>query len=500
MSRMDGGRRAAVSLPPVRGAHCTMGQPNGFFGVALVAFCVAAAWGFLALGPRRGMLAALLGGTLFVPVFEASAGVPLLRTKAMFVTGVVLGLSLVLDSRRWSRLRPGPLDVPALVLCFAPYLAASANGLEAYEAWSAVFAATLMFGGPYLLGRAYLGDRRGLADLAVALVGAGLVYVPLCLWEIRMSPQLHRLAYGYSPTVMFAQNIRFGGFRPVVFMSHGLMVALFLASATLVAYWLWRTGARRAVAGIPMGFAWAALGLTTVLCKSTGAVALLLAGVAVLEGTRLLRVPVLVLLLLAVPPAYCAARVAGWTGAALVNAAASAVTADRAQSLGYRFVHEAELVERAMERPWFGWGRWGRSRLHDATGRDVSVTDSLWIIALGETGLVGLVSLGLALGLPVLLLLRAVPARHWAEPGAASAAALAAVGLIGMVDDLLNTMATPVALAISGALVSLWWATRKARAAPVGNRRPRAARPAAGWRPPEPVLAAGAGRWRDDAP
>ncbi|MBI5071119.1 MAG: hypothetical protein HZB56_23115 [Deltaproteobacteria bacterium] len=472
-----------------------MGQANGFFGVALIAFCAAAAGCFLALGPRRGMVVALLGGTLFVPVFEASAGVPLLRTKAMFVAGVVLILSLVLDARRWIRFRPSLLDLPVLVLCAAPYLAATANDLGAYEAWSAVFAATLVFGGPYLLGRVYLGHRRGLAELAVALVGAGLVYVPLCLWEIRMSPQLHRLAYGYSPTAMFAQNMRFGGFRPVVFMNHGLMVALFMASATLVAYWLWRTAARRKVAGIPLGAAWAVLGVTTLLCKSTGAAALLLVGIAVLEGTRLLRLPVLVLLLAAVPPVYCAARLAGWAGDGLVAAAANSVAAERAQSVGYRFVHETALVEKAMERPWLGWGRWGRSRIHDPSGRDVSVTDSMWIIALGETGLVGLLSLGLVLGLPVLLLLRAAPARHWAEPRVASAAALAAVALIGMVDDLLNTMATPAVLVIAGALISLWVAARAARAVPARRARPGPAAP----RLPLPAGVA-AGPWRGDAP
>jgi hypothetical protein len=457
-----------------------MGQPNAFFAVALVGFCVATVWCFLALGPRRGMLASLLGGTLFVPVFVATAGVslvPILRTKAMFVAGVVVAASLLLDTRRWGRLRPGLLDLPMLVFCFTPFLAASANGLGAYEGWSAVIHASVVFGGPYLLGRLYLGDREGLADLAGALVVAGLVYVPLCLWEIRMSPQLHRLAYGFSPVAMFGQNIRFGGYRPVAFMSHGLMLALFMASATLVAWWLWRTGARRALTvlglRIPMGLAAAALGVTTVLCKSTGAVALLLVGAAVLEGTRRLRSPVLILALLAVPPAYCAGRLAGWTGEALLAAASGSVAAERAQSIEYRFENETLLVEKALQRPWLGWGRWGRSRIHDETGRDVSVTDSLWVITLGETGLVGLIALGLALGLPILLLLRAAPARHWADKGVASASALAAVALIGMMDDLLNTMATPAALAIAGALVSLWRVARAARTTrPAPARRP----------------------------
>jgi len=442
-----------------------MGQPNDIFVVALAAFCVAAAACFVGLGPRRGMLAALLGGTMFVPVFGPAAGVPFLRTKAMFVAGVVLALSLALDGRRWRRLRPVAFDLPAVLLCVAPYLAAGANDLGPYEGGSGVLFASMVFGAPYLLGRLYLGDRDGLADLAGGLVLAGLVYLPLCLWEIRMSPQLHRLAYGFSPTTVFAQNVRFGGFRPSVFMNHGLMVALFMASATLVAYWLWRSGARRALVGLPMGAIAAALGVTTVLCKSTGAVALLLAGVAVLEGTRLFRTSLLVLLLLAVPPVYCAARIGGWGATELVLASAGAAGGDRAQSVQFRLRNEQELVAKAMERPWLGWGRWGRSRIFDESGRDVSIVDSLWIITLGESGLLGLISLWLVLAVPTLLLLRVAPARHWGERGVGAAAALALVGVIGLVDDLLNTMATPAVLVIAGALVSLHLAARSPRPA-----------------------------------
>jgi hypothetical protein len=444
-----------------------MAHHNGFFDVALVGFCLAALACFVRLGPRRGALAALLGGTLFLPVFDAAAGVPVFRTKAMLVAGVVATLSLALDARRWGRLRPVALDLPMLLLCAVPFAAAAANDLGPYEGASGVLANVLVFGVPYLLGRLYLGDREGLADLADGLVLAGLVYAPLCLWEIRMSPQLHRLAYGYTASPVFAQNIRFGGYRPTVFMSHGLMVALFMASTALVAYWLWRTGARRTLAGLPLGVVTLALSGTTLLCKSTGAAALLVAGVVVLEGTRHLATPALVLLLMAIPPAYCAARLGGWSGAEVVALSAGAGR-DRAQSVQFRLQNERELVAKALERPWLGWGRWGRSRIHDGTGRDVSIVDSLWIITIGESGLTGLVALWLALAAPALLLLRAAPARHWGERGLGAAAALVVVGLVSVVDDLLNTMATPVGLVIAGALVSLYLAARSARPARVG--------------------------------
>ena len=42
-----------------------------------------------------------------------------------------------------------------------------------------------------------------------------------------------------------------------------------------------------------------------------------------------------------------------------------------------------EVSPVALDRPVFGWGGWGRSRLHDDQGRDVSVTDGLCIISAG---------------------------------------------------------------------------------------------------------------------
>jgi hypothetical protein len=73
----------------------------------------------------------------------------------------------------------------------------------------------------------------------------------------------------------------------------------------------------------------------------------------------------------------------------------------------------------------------------------------------------------------------------------AAAAALAMVGLIGLVDDLLNAMGTPVAPVIAGALVSLWWAARAARRAPAGLVAAPAVQEAAGWRPLRALVSAG---------
>jgi hypothetical protein len=274
-----------------------MGAPNSLVSVALIAFIPASAACFTFLEPRRAMLASLLGGWLLLPSFDLfGMGVPLFHTKGSFVPGVVLATSLLLDGRRWRRLRPHLVDLPVAVLCLAPSAASLTNDLGAYDALSAGLRSVATWGAPYALGRAYLRVPGSLTELAAALAAAALAYVPPCLWEIRMSPQLHAMVYGFYPFGSdFTQVVRFGGYRPSVFMADGLMTSMFVAAGTLAAYGLWRSRARRTVLGIGLGWAVVVLATTSVLCKSTGSIVLLGAGLCVLEGSRLLRTSALVL-------------------------------------------------------------------------------------------------------------------------------------------------------------------------------------------------------------
>ncbi|MDB4990366.1 MAG: hypothetical protein JWN04_5544, partial [Myxococcaceae bacterium] len=59
------------------------------------------------------------------------------------------------------------------------------------------------------------------------LTGAGLIYSVLILIEVRVSPQLHIWVYGHPAYDDFSQAVRWGGYRPVVFMAHGLATSLF---------------------------------------------------------------------------------------------------------------------------------------------------------------------------------------------------------------------------------------------------------------------------------
>jgi len=91
---------------------------------------------------------------------------------------------------------------------------------------------SVLWGIPYAIGRIYCGDRAGLDDVAAAVVIGGLVYVPFCIFEMLTRPDLHALLYGSYQAPLRAAA-RYGGWRPMVFLRHGLMVAFWMAAALL---------------------------------------------------------------------------------------------------------------------------------------------------------------------------------------------------------------------------------------------------------------------------
>jgi hypothetical protein len=171
---------------------------------------------------------------------------------------------------------------------------------------------------------------------------------------------------------------------------------------------------------------------------------------------QFLRSGLPVLALAALALAYILVRMTGVIPSGVLVATANATLgAERAQSLESRLINEDMLTGRALERPVAGWGGWGRARIHDESGQDVTITDSLWIIFLGNKGLLGLTGLMLALLLPVVLLPLRIPVRLWANPDAGACAALAVILLLWAVDNLLNGMINPVYLLIAGGLGAL---------------------------------------------
>ena len=409
---------------------------------------------FAVLPARRAAIAAFLLAWLFLPVWEYKiAGLPAYNKMTAACLGILLGM-LVFDIERLMAFRPSLLDVPMLIWCICPFVSSLSNGLGAYDGLSAAFYQTVIWGLPYFVGRLYFGDRVALRELAIGIVIGGLIYVPLCLYEIRFSPQLHRIVYGYLQS-SWLDTKRLGGWRPIVFMQHGLMLGMWMTTTAAVAVWLWSTGSLRRLWGLSASSVALILTATAILCRSSGALAILGIGLAALFLTRWLRLPVPILCLLLAAPLYMGLRGSGrWDGQNLISLTRTFTDEERAQSIQTRITNEDRLVAKALERPAFGWGGWGRFRVYSEEGRDISLTDGMWVIALGKYGLLGLASLTVAMLLPLTRVWRRIPAKSWAHPAAAPVVACAVLLAMSMLDNLMNAMINPIFMVAAGALSS----------------------------------------------
>lgn len=326
-------------------------------------------------------------------------------------------------------LRYGSTILPAL----RPYDAASFLGTTLF---------TLL---PFLLARKYLAHPDAQRTLLVGLVVAGVLYSLPALYEVRFSPQLSRNIYGYFPHD-WKQHIRAGGFRPVVFLHHGLWLAIFFCGSFLAALALWRSSPGKDRLRWLAASGW--LFMTLVLAKGVGAL-----GIGLLLGAMILFLPVRLQVIGAAVLAATLLVFPMLRGADLVPTdtaltLAQGVDPDRAASLRTRFDNEDILLDKANHRPAFGWGGWGRNRVFDAEGRDLSITDGYWIIVIGTQGWIGyLAQFGLLL-IPMIFL-----GLRWKRLALTPATAGLTMALAAnMIDLIPNATLTPVTWLLAGAL------------------------------------------------
>jgi len=173
----------------------------------------------------------------------------------------------------------GITEVLILILIIGPFITSALNtdpvrvgetvlpGVGVYDGLSAAVAQFILMI-PFFLGRQFLRRPEDNAEILRVLAIAGLAYSVPMLFEVRMSPQLNIWIYGYFPTG-FSDQLRGGGFRPVVLVGTGLYVAFFAMTATVAAAALWRTRTR-ILRGAP-GPITAYLSFVLLLCKTGSA-------------------------------------------------------------------------------------------------------------------------------------------------------------------------------------------------------------------------------------
>ena len=229
---------------------------------------------------------------------------------------------------------------------------------------------------------------------------------------------------------------------------------MWMTSASLIGIWLSLTRSVRKIIDTPIQWVTIGLVVVTLLCRSLGALLLMALVLAALLEIRWLRRPTILIFILLIPLVYVTVRASTDWGAAQLVAAAKTIDERRSESLGTRLHHDRQLVVRALERPWFGWGGWGRNRIQ-VNGKDVSITDGLWVSIVGRQGLTGLISwLGITLLPPAYFIVRVKP-RNLVHPVLAPMTAAAAILGMLTIDWLMNAFTNPTYFVMAGGLVAV---------------------------------------------
>ncbi len=111
------------------------------------------------------------------------------------------------------------------------------NGMGAYDGLVSAIQLFLVWGLPWLIGATTLVDEEDRNAAVKMIVLASLIYLPLCYFEMKMAPVLHSMCFGYEPRALggLGQHIRFGFWRPRVFLEHGLQLSLFIGMSSVLA-------------------------------------------------------------------------------------------------------------------------------------------------------------------------------------------------------------------------------------------------------------------------
>lgn len=438
-------------------------MPNSLATLVLALWPLVTIVLFLKLPIGRAVIATLVAGYLFLPEPPAGFDFPLVPplTKHTIPALSALVMCFYLRGADGGWMPRLPL-VAALVLVFifSPMATTLNNsepitwgdftlqGMSLKDGLALTIQQALLIL-PFLLARKFLSAPEDQRDLLVAILVGGLVYSVLMLVEIRFSPQLNMWVYGYYQHD-FIQTIRFGGFRPMVFLYHGIWAAFFTLMAILSGLALWKSTGR----GVLSRYFLAACYLTVILIlsKSLGAwiFAAALVPAFIFLGPRWqIRLAVLIA---AFAIAYPALKGINVIPQDAILERAAAIDEERARSLGFRFGNENLLLQRAEEKPLFGWGSWNRNQVLDpATGEVETVTDGRWVLLIGIYGWVGFLAEFGLLVLPVFLLWREMHRRSM-DGISLLIAPISLMLAINVFDMLPNATLTPLTWLMAGAL------------------------------------------------
>ena len=405
---------------------------------------------------------ALLPGANYAPTPAAFPYwiLPVCLPGAYFITkATILGIAaligvLCFHRHELRRFRLRVCDIPMALLCFVPMLSSIANHLAPREGIRSVLYVLLAWAVPYFLGRHCFSDRQSLLLAARAIVLTGILYSPICLFELFTGPQAYAHLYGFQP-YRWVGAARYLGFRPVGFLEDGNQLGIWMASSALIASALWARGLAVRVLRLPVKWAAAYLIGVTLLCQSVGSIVLLglLLPLACFSRRRSLRIGIAVVLLGSVLFAglQLSHRIP-WRELSETNPIAHSVAdhlrALGRKSLGWRLSRDEAQAAIATRKPLLGFGEWNWWESSGTRPWD------LWLLVFGMYGAFGALAMASVLAGPI------VRAACFPPPGAGPElasllAALAMLLFMSTLDSLLNGAIILPYVLLAGGLSSM---------------------------------------------
>ena len=372
-------------------------MPNSFAYLALILWPLVSIWLYKRYEVIPATFWTIVGGYLLLPVgvdFDFPL-IPALNKTTIPAIIAFIGCRFVAN-KSISLLPPNGLERNLIILFFIGSVGMVFTNSDAinelnrfipglsYRDTASVILSQGLLLLPFIISMQLIKTHEDQIQLFKLLVLAGLLYSILIMFEIKMSPQLHKWVYGFFPH-SWGQQVRYGGFRPVVFLGHGLWVAIFLVSvlgATLIL-------TKLKIQLTTYFNRWVVIYLVMLLYLSKGFGAMVL-GIALFIPIKFLGSIVVKRI------AWCLATVAITYPLLCIMdlfphqyllELIEPINSRQAGSLEYRFNQETLLLERAKDKFIFGWGGWDRYKLAD------SVTDGYWIILFGKYGMIGFLSI-----------------------------------------------------------------------------------------------------------
>lgn len=408
---------------------------------------------FQKFNERKAILITVIGGVLFLPQISFRMPLVVFYNKNIAIATALLVGYLLRPAQIKESIKSSNLDFFIIIWCsISPLLTSLANSLGLYNGLSDSVINTMQWGIYYWVGRKYFNTLNALKELIIGLIVGGLLYLPFILYELRMSPQLSNIFYGVFPH-NWLQHVRYGGFRPIVFMQHGLMVSLWMAICSIASFWLWRSKEILQIREVKISIITIALAFTTILTKSSNGISFLVIGIISWYFFKKRSLKIFYILLLTFP-AYIVARTLDLVSIETLSGYLSSIfNEQRIDSLLFRLNQENLFSQKILDRLVLGWGGFGRNRPIDPrTGEIIAIVDSLWLIIFSTKGLLGLTSFFGALLIGPILILRRIR-KNFREKSVIPMI-LSLIVLIFAVDCLLNAMTNPIYMLCSGALVS----------------------------------------------